>query len=456
MIGLDCAAPEVVFERHADVLPNLSALRRQALCGRLRSCHPPITVPAWAVMLSGYDAGELGIYGFRNRRGYDYGAYDWATSSVVDRPMVWDTLAEQGAEVLLLGVPPGYPARPVAGHAVGCFLTPTGAAHATWPPALAEEMARVAPDYAFDVDGHRSHERDDMLPRLRRMTEARFRLARHLVRTRPWDLFAMVEIATDRLHHAYWRHLDPLHPRHDPADPMVEAVLDFYRALDAEIGALLECLGDDTVVLVTSDHGAQALRGGICLNEWLRRAGYLQLLHEPQGSGPLRPQDVDWSRTRAWADGGHYGRVFFNVRGREAQGCVEPREVDALADELTAALAELRMDEGEAVGVAAHRPRDLFREVRGNPPDLIVYCADLAWRALGSVGGDVFASDNDTGPDDANHAWDGIFMLRDSADEAARGWVEGLEIGDVAATILARSGAVLPPHQPGSPIGAAA
>jgi len=33
------------------------------------------------------------------------------------------------------------------------------------------------------------------------MTEKRFRLAEHLLETRPWDLFFMVEMGTDRMHH---------------------------------------------------------------------------------------------------------------------------------------------------------------------------------------------------------------------------------------------------------------
>jgi predicted AlkP superfamily phosphohydrolase/phosphomutase len=67
VFGLDCAAPELVFERWRDDLPTLSRLMRQGYWGRLRSCIPAITVPAWSVMLSSRDPGVLGIYGFRNR-----------------------------------------------------------------------------------------------------------------------------------------------------------------------------------------------------------------------------------------------------------------------------------------------------------------------------------------------------------------------------------------------------
>src|SRR3954447_6611257 len=67
VIGLDCAEPSLVFERFADRLPHLTRLRQQGAWGRLRSCDPPITVPAWMAMMSSKDPGTLGYYGFRNR-----------------------------------------------------------------------------------------------------------------------------------------------------------------------------------------------------------------------------------------------------------------------------------------------------------------------------------------------------------------------------------------------------
>ena len=67
VIGLDCAAPRLVFDRYRDAMPHVSALMESGSWGVLRSSEPPITVPAWTCMVSGRDAGELGLYGFRNR-----------------------------------------------------------------------------------------------------------------------------------------------------------------------------------------------------------------------------------------------------------------------------------------------------------------------------------------------------------------------------------------------------
>jgi len=63
IIGLDCAPPSLIFDR-ADKLPNLNRLMTDGVSGPLRSCDPPITIPAWMVMATGKDPGQLGLYGF--------------------------------------------------------------------------------------------------------------------------------------------------------------------------------------------------------------------------------------------------------------------------------------------------------------------------------------------------------------------------------------------------------
>ena len=46
IIGLDCAAPELVFDQWIDDLPNLKRLISEGVHGPLKSTLPPITVPA--------------------------------------------------------------------------------------------------------------------------------------------------------------------------------------------------------------------------------------------------------------------------------------------------------------------------------------------------------------------------------------------------------------------------
>ncbi|MGH2739034.1 MAG: alkaline phosphatase family protein, partial [Actinomycetota bacterium] len=115
VIGIDCGTPRLLFEDLKAEVPNISALIERSLYGELESITPPITVPAWACALTGKTPGQLGIYGFRNRKDRTYEGLSIATSNAIREPTVWDLLGEAGKKSLLIGVPPAYPVQPVEG-----------------------------------------------------------------------------------------------------------------------------------------------------------------------------------------------------------------------------------------------------------------------------------------------------------------------------------------------------
>ena len=455
VIGLDCAAPELVFDTWRDQLPTFARLMDEGVYGRLESCTPPITVPAWMSMLTSKDPGQLGIYGFRNRIEHTYRESAVANSTYVKEPVVWDVLARHDKHVTLIGIPCTYPPRPVNGEMVTCFLTPSLQSEFTYPHELRDEVAQAAGEYMFDVKDFRTENKEYLLEQIYQMTKRRFALVRHLMDTKPWDFFMFVEMGTDRIHHGLWKYMDPEHRKHPGATPLLHAIRDYYRHLDSQIAELLDRVGDETTVLVVSDHGAKRMDGGICLNEWLMREGYLVLKAPPQGVIPLEKAEIDWERTRAWGAGGYYGRVFLNVRGREPNGCVDPSDYEALRAELAAKLEALGDDEGRPIGTRAALPERTYQEVRNIAPDLIVLFGDLLWRSVGTIGhGAIHTFENDTGPDDANHAQFGMFIMRD-ARLPLRGELPARHLMDVAPTILQAFGLPIPAAIRGTPIQAA-
>jgi predicted AlkP superfamily phosphohydrolase/phosphomutase len=449
VIGLDCAPPQLVFERWRDDLPTLRALMERGRYGVLRSCDPPITVPAWACMTSSRSPGALGIYGFRNRRDYSYDGLSIADSRAVRVPRVWDVLSARGRPVIVIGVPPTYPVSAVNGVMISDFLTPdTERAQYTYPVELKQEIEGLVGRYMVDVDNFRTPDKGRLLVDLEEMTEKRFRVAEHLLETRPWDLFFMVEIGTDRVHHAFWRFADPEHRLYEPGNRFEAAMLDYYRALDERIARLLRFAGDDTAVLVVSDHGAKRIDGGICVNEWLRREDYLVLKEAPAEPTRFTPDMVDWARTAAWGEGGYYARISLNVAGREPEGTVAANDYDALREELKVGLEALGDDKGRPIGTVVHRPEDLYPEQRGIPPDLLVYFGDLFWRSIGQVGmGAVHVFQNDTGPDDANHASEGLYLIAARGIESGAG--EERDLRDIAPTLLTLLGEPVPAEMEG-------
>jgi predicted AlkP superfamily phosphohydrolase/phosphomutase len=400
-------------------------------------------------MTASRSPGALGFYGFRNRRDHSYDSLVFADSRSVRVPRVWDLLSARGRPVIVLGVPQTYPVTRVNGVMVSCFLTPdTETSQYTYPPELKEEIEGLVGRYMVDVDNFRTEEKERLLGDIEEMTEKRFRLAGHLLETRPWDLFFMVEMGTDRIHHGFWRFSDPEHRLYEPGNEYEQAMLDYYRALDAKIAGLLRFADEDTAVLVVSDHGAKRMDGGICVNEWLRREGYLTLKEEPAEPTRLTPDLIDWGRTIAWGEGGYYCRLFLNVAGREPQGTVAADDYERVRDELKAKLEAVGDAGGRPIGTIAHRPEDLYVERSGVPPDLLVYFGDLYWRSVGLVGtGAVHVFENDTGPDDANHAHEGLYVL--AGDGAPAGPGPARDLRDIAPTILDLLGEDIPAEMEG-------
>jgi predicted AlkP superfamily phosphohydrolase/phosphomutase len=454
LLGLDSVPPNFLFGRFLPQMPNIRRLVERGRRGVLTSTDPPITVPAWAVMFSGMDPGSLGLYGFRHRRPHSYWSTYTPTPQMIPYPTVWDALSRLGRRVCIIGMPPGYPPPRVNGVYISDFLTPAKAKDFVYPPTLTSEIQSVAGGgYEFDVT-FRAEDRERIGEDLFDMTRRRFAVARHLWAKEPWDFFALHEIGPDRLHHTFWKYFDEAHPRYEPNEKYRSIVERYYAMLDEEIGRLLENVPDDVTVFVVSDHGSQAMTGCFCINEWLIREGYLALKGPtpPRGT-PIEKVPIDWSKTTAWGAGGYYARVFFNVQGREPEGTVAPADLPGLVEKLTRQLDTVRRPDGQPLGVRVLVPSKVYREVRGDPPDLMLYFGDLSWRSAGTLGhGSLFLDENDTGPDDAVHSFDGLFLWVDGANNGGPRELPKQTIIDIAPTLLRHMGVELPPRMQGRPI----
>jgi predicted AlkP superfamily phosphohydrolase/phosphomutase len=403
------------------------------------------------VMATSRNPGSLGLYGFRHRKGYSYTDGWIANSLSVKAEKIWDTLARAGKKVCVVGVPPSYPPTPVNGELISCFITPGANREYTHPPELKREVEALVGPYPFDVE-FRTDQRDQLLKDLHQMTEIHFKVIEHLMTTRPWDFFMFVDIGLDRMHHAFWKYSDKEHPKYEPGNQYEGAMLDYYKRLDDHVGRLLKKIDDDTIVVVVSDHGVKGMRGAFCVNEWLIREGYLFLKERPQSVVELEKAAIDWTRTKAWAWGGYYARVFLNVKGREAQGIIDPADFENERDKLAKRIEEINDPSGRRMETRAYKPEALYPVSVGDRPDLMVYFDDLYWRSAGTLGhSDIYLSENDTGPDDAVHSQHGIFILHDRKLKQ-KGQIADIDILDIAPTLLERMKITIPSSMEGKPV----
>jgi predicted AlkP superfamily phosphohydrolase/phosphomutase len=448
VLGLDCAAPELLLGDER--LTNIRRLMDAGCFGKLESVVPPITVPAWMCLATSQDPGSLGIYGFRNRTNHTYEGLGIVNSRSIDELAIWDQVAREGKRSIIVGVPPGFPPRKLNGISVGCFLTPdTDKDTFTHPPEISDEIRQLVGHYPVDVRGFRTDDKAWLRDQIFAMSRTQFQVVRHLMQNHPWDYFQFVDIGLDRVHHGFWKYHDPQHVLHEPGSPFQDVIRDYYLHLDEEIGRVLELLEDDTVVLVVSDHGAQRLDGGFCVNEWLVREGLLALNSYPSEVTPFGKLDVDWDQTKVWSEGGYYARVFFNVKGREPHGVIEPDDYEPFRDEIKVRFEATKGPDGQPLGTRVFKPQEIYQQVRNVAPDLIVHFGDLYWRSIGGVGyPEIHVRENDTGPDDCNHAQFGSFILA-SSNNPLNGPHEGAHLLDMAPTLLELAGFDIPPSMQG-------
>ncbi|RLG86883.1 MAG: nucleotide pyrophosphatase, partial [Thermoprotei archaeon] len=144
----------------------------------------------------------------------------------------------------------------------------------------------------------------------------------------------------------------------------------------------------------------------------------------------LSREIIDWQHTIAWAWGGYYSRVFINLKGREPQGIIEPKYYEETIKQLKRDIERIRGPNGELWDNKVYTPYELYPEVHGDPPDLMVYLDNLSWRPAGTVGwGTKYLPENDRGPDDAVHDWIGVLTVFDP--EGTLSTAEGSDLIDI-------------------------
>jgi predicted AlkP superfamily phosphohydrolase/phosphomutase len=138
----------------------------------------------------------------------------------------------------------------------------------------------------------------------------------------------------DQRHHMMYREGDPTDPMRSANTPaeLANAMRDTYVEIDAQVGRVMDAVGENTAIVVMSDHGFSSFRRQVNLNRWLELNGYLRLKDSFNRDRYEWLQGINWPTTRAFAIG--LNSLYLNVRGREKQGVVAPGKRAALAAEI--------------------------------------------------------------------------------------------------------------------------
>ena len=213
--------------------------------------------------------------------------------------------------------------------------------------------------------------------------------------------------ATDRIQHMFWHYLEKEHPANkgnniEEAEHR-NAIEEIYKHNDKLIGKVMEQLSKDDVLLVLSDHGFNSFQRGVNLNGWLQKEGFLVLKNGSTGNSEWL-QDVDWAKTKAFSLG--LTGMFLNIKGREAQGILEPGlEEQAVKADIIKRLNGLKDHDRNNIAIREVFDTKVIYDgpYSENAPDLIIGYNEgyrISWDcATGMVSGPIF--------EDNTKAWSG-------------------------------------------------
>jgi len=278
----------------------------------------------------------------------------------------------------------------------------------SYPEDFAGRLARKIGLYktrgwAADTAALKEHKLDEkaFMEDLDLIIDKREAMALEILEKEKPNLFFEVFSSPDRVQHMFWRLIDKGHPMYEEQldERFGDAVLHVYKRMDEFVGKVRARFEDeDTLLVVCSDHGFASFRKGVNINTWLVLNGYMKLkgqddprynLKDLFGSGDFF-RNVDWSATRAYALG--LGLIFVNLKGREAQGIVEPgAEYEELLREIAENLKAYRdPEDGAQVVSNVYLGREVYSGERlDEAPDLVLgfnHNYRVSWQtALGGV-----------------------------------------------------------------------
>lgn len=501
VIGLDGATFDLILPWMKEgVLPNIAGFLDGGSYGELESVIPPLTTPAWTSFMTGKNPGKHGIFDFAERTD---GSYDvrWVSSLSRHGRSLWNLVNAHGGKVGVVNIPNNYPPEKVDGFLVAWMDAP-GKSDYTYPKELAEEIEKEVGDYIITIlDWKENTSPENLRSNLHKMIDKRLQLTLHLMKNKPWDLFAVLFTATDIVQHCFWSYMDPRHPLHDPEASKVyrDAIKEVYIHVDRALGEIVSCLDSETAVVMMSDHGAGPLRSVVNLNKWLEQEGFLRFRSQGRRrrvdlktismkglqwamsvlkknlslecrsrlkkmipglrdrlEGALMSSLFDWQRTQAYSFGS-YGNIYVNLKHREPEGVVDKSEYENLRKRISERLMELKDPvTGEKVVKKVYRREDLYKgPFLDRAPDLTAHWSDAGYHSVQRFGkkeSTIFSNDLHFHLTDllfsGCHRLNGIVALKGVGIEKGKK-IEGAGIIDLAPTILYLMGLPVDPDMDG-------
>jgi predicted AlkP superfamily phosphohydrolase/phosphomutase len=195
----------------------------------------------------------------------------------------------------------------------------------TFPDHIAREIFEVAgpfPEYtSLHTELYGWVDRETQMEIYDSHTQWLIKVADYVMNKYDWDIFVTQHHPIDYTQHIYMGAVNPSHPDYKADDEELGwwGLRRTYQIADDYLGGIMRAVGEDTVVVMTGDHGAEVLTHVFYPNNLLEQAGLLKVKLNEKGE-----YEPVWSETKAYAFGTIY--IYVNLEGREPHGIVKPGE----------------------------------------------------------------------------------------------------------------------------------
>jgi predicted AlkP superfamily phosphohydrolase/phosphomutase/tetratricopeptide (TPR) repeat protein len=284
IVGWDAADWDVIkpmLERGQ--LPALNSLIGKGVMGNIRTLDPPFSPMLWTSIATGKHADQHGILNFVEPQP-DTGKIRPVQSTSRKCRTFWNILGYLGYKTNIVGWWPSHPAEPVNGVMVSNHFHKTEKEEipegSVFPISMYEELKalRVAPSEldrrhaeafirnlgGIKMDEEKTEEKtnfhNDLLNRLAIQIAHSTTIqatTTHLMQHTDWDVTGVYFEGIDRLSHLFMKYHPPRQPHINETHYHYykRIVTAAYRFHDMMLGRLLELAGEDTTVILLSDHG---------------------------------------------------------------------------------------------------------------------------------------------------------------------------------------------------------
>lgn len=279
LIGWDAADWKIISPLvDSGRMPALKRMIENGVMGNIATLDPPLSPMLWTSIATGTTADRHGILGFAEP---DPATGKIRPVSITSRKVkaVWNILMQEGYKTHSVGWWPGHPAEPLNGVSVSNFFAqgkPKPGSetmlpeHAVHPPELRETLEKYIIDPSEITAAHLlpfvplaariDQEKDIGLQSISSLIAkgaSYHAVATWILENQEWDFLALYLNEIDVFCHTFLRFAPPKqeHVTDDIYENYKGVVDAAYCFHDMMLERLLELAGDDTTVILVSDHG---------------------------------------------------------------------------------------------------------------------------------------------------------------------------------------------------------